>query len=686
MTCRKIFWSRLLRHRLGGVVLFYLLFAAVALFTRLALLAKSWPDVAHASWTLAGTFLCGLGFDLVAASYAAVPLVLYLALAPRRWLAHRVNFYLLVAGFFVVTYVLLFNAVAEWFFWDEFGARFNFIAVDYLVYTTEVIANIRESYPMPRIFFGLFSASTAVFFALWKWGGLRPWLNRPAEPLTPARSRWAGAAALLALPALATLALSNRMVPEFGNAYNQELAKNGLYSFAAEFRNNELRYDRFYDQLDHAQAFARARQLLTTTNSQFLSSNAADLARLITHDGAAKRWNVMQITVESLSAKYLGVFGNQENLTPNLDALARDGLLFTKLYATGNRTVRGMEALTLAVPPTPGQSIVKRPHNENLFTLGSVFRARGYDTKFIYGGYGYFDNMNYYFGHNGYDVVDRAQVPKEDITFANAWGACDEDAFRWAIKEADASHAQGKSFHHFIMTTSNHRPFTYPEGKIDLPSKTSGRRGGVKYTDYAIGELIKQARTKPWFTNTIFVIVADHCAGSAGKAELPVKEYEIPMIIYNPQLVGAQRVEKLCSQIDVAPTILGLLNWTYQSRFWGKDILSMPPGEERALIANYQKLGLLQHDRLQILKPVRQQSSYGRADANAEFKPCPPDKNLLADTVAYYQTASHAFRHHLMGALSGHEADEAQRNAVTSTVPAEDSPLPFGEKEAAHRR
>ena len=685
MNCRTL-WLRVLRHRFGGVILFYLLFAAVALFTRLALLIKSWPDVTHVPWTLGATLLCGLGFDLVTASYAAIPLVLYLALAPRRWLAHRVNYYFLAAVFFVATYVLLFGAVAEWFFWDEFGARFNFIAVDYLVYTTEVIANIRESYPMPRIFFGLFSASTAVFFVLWKWGGLHRWLNRAAEAQMPVRPRWAAAAALLALPALATLALSNRMVPEFGNAYNQELAKNGLYSFAAEFRNNELRYDRFYEQLDNAQAFARARQLLTTTNTQFLSSNDADLTRLITHDGEVKRWNVMQITVESLSAKYLGVFGNEEKLTPHLDALARDGLLFTKLYATGNRTVRGMEALTLAVPPTPGQSIVKRPHNENLFTLGSVFRARGYDTKFIYGGYGYFDNMNYYFGHNGYDVLDRAQVPKEEITFANAWGACDEDSFRWAIKEADASYAKGKSFHHFIMTTSNHRPFTYPAGKIDLPSKTSGRRGGVKYTDYAIGQLIEQARTKPWFTNTIFVIVADHCAGSAGKTELPVKEYEIPMIIYNPQLVGAQRVEKLCSQIDVAPTILGLMNWTYQSRFWGKDVFSMPPEEERALIANYQKLGLLQRDRLQILKPVRQQSSYGRDSADAEFTPRPPDKNFLADTVAYYQTASHAFRHRLMGTLSGNASDELPPNSVTSAAPAPALPPPLGEKESAPRR
>jgi phosphoglycerol transferase MdoB-like AlkP superfamily enzyme len=295
---------------------------------------------------------------------------------------------------------------------------------------------------------------------------------------------------------------------------------------------------------------------------------------------------------------------------------------------------------------------VKRPHNENLFTLGSVFQHRGYDTAFIYGGFGYFDNMNHFFACNGYKVIDRAVVPKTEITFANIWGACDEDTFRWAIREADASFARGKPFHHFIMTTSNHRPFTYPDGKVNLPSKTSGRRGGVQYTDYAIGEMIKTARTKPWFTNTIFVIVADHCAGSAGKTALPVKQYEIPLLIYNPLLVPAKKVEKVCSQIDLAPTILGLLNWSYTSRFFGKDILKMPFSEERALIANYQKLGYLRADGLQILQPVRREHFYQYNCRSGSLDARPTNRDILADTVAYYQTASYLFRNGMMEAIT----------------------------------
>ena len=214
--------------------------------------------------------------------------------------------------------------------------------------------------------------------------------------------------------------------------------------------------------------------------------------------------------------------------------------------------------MTLSLPPTPGRSIVKRLRNGNMFSLGSVFRSQGYDTAFIYSGYGYFDNMNAFFGNNGYRIVDRASVDKEDITFANAWGACDEDLFNWTLREADQGAKSGKPFHYFVMTTSNHRPFTYPDGRIDLPSKVSGRDGGVKYTDYAINKFLEDASKKPWFKNTIFVIVSDHCASVAGKSELPVQNYHIPLMIYAP---GGQikpgRVDTLMSQIDFPPTLLG---------------------------------------------------------------------------------------------------------------------------------
>ncbi len=162
------------------------------------------------------------------------------------------------------------------------------------------------------------------------------------------------------------------------------------------------------------------------------------------------------------------------------------------------------------------------------------------------------------------------------------------------------------------MTTSNHRPYTYPEGRIDLPPKVSGRRGAVKYTDFAIGNFLDQAAQRSWFQNTVFVVVADHCASSAGKTALPIEKYHIPLLIYAPGgQVQPGHVKTLASQIDFAPTLLALLGWSYPSRFYGWDVTAVPPEHGRALIGNYQRLGLLlADDRFAILEPPRRHSTW----------------------------------------------------------------------------
>jgi phosphoglycerol transferase MdoB-like AlkP superfamily enzyme len=650
-------FDQLLAQRHGLVWLALAIALAIGLATRCTLLLKSAGDVGW-NLSLAASFAWGALYDLAAALWWALPLAVLLAALPARFFTWRATRLLAHAALFGIIYALLFGAVAEWFFWDEFGTRFNFIAVDYLVYTKEVIGNIRESYPMPAIYAGLFVAAAAVHgFLLWR-GCVARWLDH-AEAAAAVRWRRAGAWALATLGL--GLGLSEGTLPSFANNYNRELAKSGLWSLFAAFRSNQLDYPQFYPTMPEDAAFTRLHALLAGDGSTPLSDDPRDLLRLVRHAGPEQRLNVVQITVESLSADFLSTFNRASRLTPNLEAIARQSLVFDQFYATGTRTDRGMEALTLSVPPTPGRSLVKRPHNENLFTLGSVFRSKGYETAFIYGGYGYFDNMNYFFGENGYRVVDRTKVPGSDITFANVWGACDEDLFRWTLREADHDAAAGKPFFYFVMTTSNHRPFTFPEGKIDLPSKISGRSGGVKYSDYAIGEFFRQAATKPWFKNTVFVIVGDHCASSAGKTELPVQNYHIPLIVYAP---GGQippgTAHQLASQIDYAPTLLGLLGWTYPSRFYGHDVLAKnaPPG--RALIGNYQKLGLYAEGVLSVLKPIRQSLTLSYARDTHEMKPIAPDTAQIDDAIAFYQSASWLFQHGRQHALTREEAARAQ--------------------------
>lgn len=633
--------TKLLRSRIGGVLVFFIVFVAVTTATRLTLAIAAHSQLDSNPLKLIGVFLCGLVFDLAAASYFSIPLLLLTLLLPQRWLTLRFWRTLVCAGMSLIIAVLLFGAVAEWFFWDEFSSRFNFIAVDYLVYTQEVIGNINESYPMPLIFAGLAVATGLGFLALWKTGMLQRWFAGAREEGWNRKTAWL----CLLLPLLAQFALSNRRVPEFGNSYNQELARNGLYSFCAAFWENELNYEKFYPKLPREEAFARVRKLLGGNPVSPASTNFTDITRFVSVDGPEQKLNVIQITVESLSAKFLGCFGGTNSLTPVMDRLFEESLVFTNFYATGTRTVRGMEALTLCVPPTPGQSIVRRPRNGKLFSVGSLFRSRGYDTAFIYSGYGYFDNMNAFFAANGYRVIDRGTVAKSDITYATVWGACDEDLYRWTLREADAAFAAGKPFHHFVMTTSNHRPYGIPGGCIDLPS--GSRNAAVKYTDYAIGKLLEAARTKPWFTNTLFIIVGDHCASASGKTALPIPGYHIPAFVWNPGLIPPRKAGALCSQIDLLPTVFGLMNWSYNSRFYGRDILRMAPADERAFIATYQRLGYLRDGKLAVLEPVKRKRTFTYSALNEAVKPATNDPEFMNEAISLYQSASYLFSHGL---------------------------------------
>lgn len=626
--------------------LFFIWYSLYAFGVRLALLSHSWPQIGHSPLSVGTIFLIGLLYDLVNAVYFAIPIVLYLMVMPHRFFVSRWQRVVLYPLVFALCYGLAFSALAEWLFWDEFGVRFNFIAVDYLVYTHEVIGNIRESYPVPLLL-AIVGVAAALIFVV-----IRPRIEaaiasvRQQGPLAPPASglaaRLGAGAVFLLLPVLVFLTVDGALPGEvFANRYEKELAENGIYQLFSAFRNNSLDYATFYKNMDEKAAFTGLRALLATKNSRYVDDNPTDIERVLASVAPEKRHNVVLIMVESLSAEYLGAFGNTAGLTPNLDALARDGLLFNRLYATGTRTVRGMEAVTLSVPPTPGQSIVKRPNNANLFSLGFVFRDKGYDTRFFYGGYGYFDNMNAFFGGNGFDVTDRGDLSAAEITFANIWGVCDEDILGRALREFDQSARRKKPFFGYVMTTSNHRPFTYPEEKIDIPSKT-GRAGGVKYTDYAIGRFIDEARHHPWFADTIFVIVADHCAGSAGRQELPVHSYHIPLIFYGPGIIAPGVNTTLASQVDLGPTLFGLLKWRYHSKFFGKDILA-PDFTPRAFIGNYQRLGYLEDGYLAILNERQGISQYQvvkETMQDAVLVPVSEKKELSGKAICSYQGAS----------------------------------------------
>ncbi|OLU23564.1 sulfatase [Pseudomonas sp. PA15(2017)] len=625
-----------------SIVLFA--WASVFVLTRGALLLAHWSDAGAGGVQILRIFMVGLVYDATFLLYTALPLAPYLLLCPHRLWQHRGHRVLLHLLLGISLFVMLFTATAEWLFWDEFGVRFNFIAVDYLVYSEEVINNILESYPVYPLIAAL--ALVAVFLTVVLKKPVSGALSAPVMPHKAALGAWA---LVLAGALLASLAVNQNFPRGLGgNAYQNELASNGPFQFFAAFRNNELDYMKFYATLPDEQVGSLLRQEVAEDNARFVNDDPEDIRRMIDNSGPEQRHNVVLVTVESLSARYLGAFGDTRGLTPNLDALAKQSLFFSNLYATGTRTDRGLEAITLSVPPTPGRSIVKRIGRESGYaSLGQQFRNKGYDSVFIYGGRGYFDNMNAFFGGNGYRIVDQSSVASSDMTFQNAWGMSDEDLYAQTLRVADADHAAGKPFFLQLMTTSNHRPYTYPDGRIDIPSG-SGREGALQYTDYAIGRFLAEAKGKPWFADTLFVFVADHTAGSAGKEDLPVANYHIPLFIYGPGIITPAEVTRLTSQIDVAPTLLGLLGFDYSSTFFGHNVLRDNAPAGRALIGNYQHLGLFDGQNLAILSPKRAMRRHDDALGISHERTVAKRDPLVARDIAYYQGASHDFTQGLL--------------------------------------
>ena len=635
--------------RVWYLMLLLLLWLAVNAAVRTVLLVmahralQTTPDAA--STTL--IFLRGALNDLFPYVFLILPLLPFLLLKKHLWGGRRGRAAASVV-FWIYACAFLFGAVAETLFWEEFGSRFNFIAVDYLVYTTEVLGNIVESYPVIPLLSAVAACAAPASRFL-----LRPCWKRAVLPAP--RSRALAAACLIML--CAAFLYTPLTSPD---RLEKELSANGVWSLFSAYRHNALDYRAFYPVMDEEKAALLVRRALTEEGTRFVDEQAAKgsgaeeaAAPALSGTDAAVRtewrrdiaplrpeWrpNVIQIVAESLGSNLLG-----EN-TPNLNRLLDESLSFSSLMATGTRTVRGIEALTLSLPPTPGSSIVRRPGCEGLFSTGTVFREKGYDTAFIYGGFGYFDNMNAFFSGNGFRIVDRAAASGEDITFANVWGMCDEDLFRLALREADNQYRQGRAFYQFVLTTSNHRPFTYPDGKVSIPSGT-GRKGAVAYTDYAVGEFLKEAAKRPWFGNTVFILSGDHTSSAAGHTDLPPERYRIPAIFHSPGNIAPGRVDTLCSQADIPPTLFDLLGWSYRSGFFGRSVLRMTPEQGRAWISTYQILGRLTPESLVSMEPLQKPVVLSWQGSGNTGQKMEGDAALrrTEEAVADYQFAHDAF-------------------------------------------
>jgi|TARA_R100000005_G_scaffold17246_3_gene7196 phosphoglycerol transferase MdoB-like AlkP superfamily enzyme len=569
----------------------------------------------------------GLRIDLVMLCYWMIPALLMLLVLPSRWRAGTVATWLSF-GWALLAFM---EAITPGFV-TQYDLRPNRLFVEYLQYPQEVFGMLLGGFLLETL------CGLAVLL-LAPWLALRT-LRRAAPDPDAASTWWLRLLVLVLLLPLLVLGargtLRHRPINPGYTAFSSDalvndLTLNSLYSvaYAVHAMRNEVDASRLYPPLPDAVVFAEVRRAMGVPEAQFLSADYPTWHLQKPSVTAPRLRNLVIVLEESLGAQYVGTLGG-DDLTPAFDALAEQGWLLEELYATGTRSVRGIEAVLTGFVPTPARSVVKLPRSQQgFFTLASLLRERGYDTSFIYGGEGHFDNMASFFLGNGFErVVDRRHY--ENPEFMGSWGVSDGDLLRKAHEEFSRLHATGVPFFSLVFSSSNHTPYDYPLDAITpVEQPPNSKRNAIRYADHAVGEFFSLARASHYWDDTLFLVVADHDDRVFGRQLVPVEHFRIPGLLIGNG-IPVQRDARVHSQIDLPPTLLSLLGIEAEHPMVGQDITQLTPSYEGRAIMQYgANQAYWRGDQVVVLQPEkapqtfrfeRQGFTFGQSLANPELE------------------------------------------------------------------
>lgn len=385
------------------------------------------------------------------------------------------------------------------------------------------------------------------------------------------------------------------------------------------------------------------KEIQTDTGFDYTPATAENptLNRLIpTNTGARK--NIVIILEESLGAQFVGYLGGS-GLTPNLDRIYDEGYGFTNMFATGVRSVRGIEAVTSGFPPTVNTSTVKREKTQkNFFNLASVLKNEGYQNSFIYGGESHFDNMRSFFLGNGYTkIIDINNY--DNPIFTGSWGVSDEDLFNKALETFDEMHRQQQPFYSLVFTSSNHDPY---EIKESFSHNVRNRETAIKYADYALGKFYDEVKTKPYFNDTIFLVIADHDARAWGSELVPVNHFHIPAVLFGAG-IEHKTESHVVSQIDIPKTMMSLAGIKADVPTVGYDLTQLPDGfKGRALLQFYQNFCYLEDDGSAVMILPDQKVVSARYDFSTQtLTPTTENNSLEKKALAYAHLGELSYEH-----------------------------------------
>ncbi|HND89372.1 MAG TPA: LTA synthase family protein, partial [Saprospiraceae bacterium] len=309
----------------------------------------------------------------------------------------------------------------------------------------------------------------------------------------------------------------------------------------------------------------------------------------------ARNMNVVLVLVESLSADRMGLYGNPKNLTPGLDALARESVWFDNFYSNGIHTNAGLYSTLYGMPIMMMQHPMNNGMSEyvNFTGLPVTLRDAGYQTRFYCTHPKTFDNLDVFLAKNGFDhISDLSEYPKEMI--ANSWGVGDESLLDHALADMDslASDPQGKPFFSTLLTITTHPPFTLPAFTTFRPRSTDPIEITYEYMDWSLTRFMEACKQRDWYDNTVFVILGDHGVNLPYPYDVPLSYNHVPLIIHAPALYKQPLLRhEMANQTDVFPTVMGLLQKDYVQNTLGIDLMQ----EKRpfAFFSQDHKLGVI---------------------------------------------------------------------------------------------
>lgn len=498
----------------------------------------------------------GLTLDLSMAGYLSiVPALLIIAsvFTHHKILRYLANAYLLIAALVVATTFLL-NLVlyGYWGFPLDSTPLFYFFS------------SPKDALASVSMVFAIGGTILAVLIALLLWAVMRRVLLPLPQPMRCVKGKIQATFILLLATALLFLPIRGGVTVSSNNTGK-------VYFSDIPFLNHAAVNPAFslMESISHRQDFAQQYRFMEPEKANQLFSDLVYTQSDSTVNLLKERRpNVLVVILESFSSKLMASLGGEANVTPCLDSIAHEGILFTRFYANSFRTDRGLVSILSGYPAQPTMSLMKFPKKtDQLPSIARSMAREGYETAYYYGGDADFCNMRSYLKAAGYSKIV-ADIDFPLNTRISKWGVPDHLLFRRFVSDVSTAKTNKPTFC-VVQTSSSHEPFEVPYQRLSDPVLNA-----FAYTDHHLGWMMHQLQQTALWQHLLVVIVPDHLGAFPHDiSNYTLARYQIPLILTGGAITGAKRIDTIGSQHDIAATLLGQLGINHEAFTFSKDML-----------------------------------------------------------------------------------------------------------------